>query len=223
MDLFKELLNPEFYIRNGGLWLVVFIIFAETGLFVGFFLPGDSLLFVAGIYAMDIVENDIASFGNEAVDVTVLALLFGSAAIIGNMLGYWIGYKSGDKLYQKKDTWYFKKKHLNQAHEFFENHGKLAVILARFLPIVRTFVPLVSGIVKMDKVKFFWYSVFGGLMWSFLMVFAGHYLNKLLINYFDYDMTRHLEIIILVIVLITTGPVLFKIFFGRHKKEESTE
>lgn len=219
MDLLRQLLNPEFYIQNGGLWLVVFIIFAETGLFVGFFLPGDSLLFVSGIYAVDLIEESVATFGSELLDVTVLASLIALAATLGNMLGYWIGYKGGPMLYEKKDSWYFKKKYLHQAHDFFEDHGKLAVIMARFLPIVRTFAPIVAGIVKMEKSKFFLYSVVGGVLWSFSLIFAGHYLHKATLEYLGVDITEHLELIILIIVIITTGPVIYKFFFGKTKNQ----
>jgi len=218
MEILKNLLNPQFYIENGGLWLVVFIIFAETGLFVGFFLPGDSLLFVAGIYAIDLIENSVATFGNELVDVTVLALLIAAAAILGNLLGYWIGYKGGPKLYEKKDTWFFKKKYLHKAHDFFEEHGKLAIIMARFLPIVRTFAPIVGGIVKMEKSKFILYSIIGGILWSFSLIFAGHYLYKFVRDYWGIDLTRHLEYIIIIIVAITTAPVIIK-FITESKKE----
>lgn len=218
VEVLKKLLNPEFYIRNGGLWLVVFIVFAETGLFVGFFLPGDSLLFVAGIYAIDLVESSVATFGNELLDVTVLASLVSAAAIVGNLLGYWFGDKGGPRLYQKKDTWYFKKKYLHSAHEFFDDHGKLAIIMARFLPVVRTFAPVVAGIVKMPKGKFVLYSIVGGVLWSFSLIFAGHYLYKIIKDHLGYDLTHHLEVIILVIVVITTGPVLFKFLTGGKKK-----
>lgn len=220
MELLKNLLNPEFYINNGGLWLILFIIFAETGLFVGFFLPGDSLLFVAGIYAVDLIEKSVATFGSDFIDTTVLASLISLAAIIGNEVGYWFGYKSGPMLYEREDSWLFKKKYLFKAHDVFEEHGKVAVIVARFLPVVRTFVPIVAGIVKMEKGKFLVYNVIGAVVWSFSLVFAGHYLHKLCLDYFDLDLTKHLEIIILIIVLITTAPVIIKLIKGEPKKRD---
>ena len=109
MESWKDLLNPDFYITNGGLWIVLFIIFAETGLFVGFFLPGDSLLFVSGIYATKIISESFGSTGSDFIDTTILASLIAIAAIVGNMIGYWFGYKSGPMLYERKDTWIFKK------------------------------------------------------------------------------------------------------------------
>ena len=218
-ESWKDLLNPEFYIQMGGFWLILFIIFAETGLFVGFFLPGDSLLFVSGIYAVDIMKETFNSTGSDFLDTTLLASAVAVAAIIGNEVGYWFGLKAGPALYKKEDSFFFKKKYLFQAHDFFEDHGALAVIMARFLPIVRTFTPIVAGIVKMDKKRFFIDNVIGAVLWSFILIFAGHYLDKLFIQQFDIDLKKHLEMIILVIVVITTGPLLLKFFFGKKKPE----
>lgn len=214
----KDLLNPEFYIKMGGFWLILFIIFAETGLFVGFFLPGDSLLFVSGIYAVDIIKETFGSTGSDFLDTTVLASCVALAAIIGNEIGYFFGLKAGPALYKKQDTMLFKKKYLYQAHDFFEKHGSLAVIMARFLPVVRTFTPIVAGIVKMDKKKFFRDNVVGAILWSYLLIFAGHYLDKLFRDEFGIELKSKLEYIILIIVLVTTLPVIMKFFFG--KKED---
>ena len=220
MESWKDLLSPEFYINNGGLWVVLFIVFAETGLFVGFFLPGDSLLFVSGMYATKIIAESFGSTGSDLMDTTILASLISLAAIIGNMIGYWFGYKSGPMLYERKDTWIFKKKYLFKAHDFFEDHGKLAVIMARFLPVVRTFAPIVAGIVKMEKGKFILYNVIGGVLWSFSLIFAGHYLKTFFEDQFGIDLTKHLEWIIIIIVIITTAPVLIKLLSGGDKKKE---
>jgi len=214
-ESWKDLLNPEFYIKMGGFWLILFIIFAETGLFVGFFLPGDSLLFISGIYAQNIIDETFGTFGSEFIDTTILASFISLAAIIGNEVGYFFGYKAGPSLYKKEDTMLFKKKYLYQAHDFFEKHGSLAVIMARFLPVVRTFTPIVAGIVKMDKKKFFRDNVIGAILWSFSLVYAGHYLDKLFDEKFGIDLKSHLEYIILIIVLITTLPVVMKFFFGK--------
>lgn len=216
-ESWKDLLNPEFYIQYGGFWLILFIIFAETGLFVGFFLPGDSLLFVSGIFAKDIIAETFGATGSDFLDTTILASCVSVAAIIGNEVGYWFGYKTGPILYEKKDTFLFKKKYLFKAHDFFEEHGRLAVIMARFLPIVRTFAPIVAGIVKMDKKKFFFDNVIGAFLWSFLLIFAGHYLNELFRKQFGIELKTHLEIIILIIVLITTLPIIIKFFFGKNE------
>lgn len=219
-ESWKDLLNPQFYIDNGGFWLILFIIFAETGLFVGFFLPGDSLLFVSGIFAVNIISETFGSTGSDFLDTTILSSAVAVAAVIGNEVGYWFGLKAGPALYKKEDTFLFKKKYLFQAHDFFEDHGALAVIMARFLPVVRTFTPIVAGIVKMDKKRFFIDNVIGAFLWSFSLIFAGHYLDKLFMDQFDIDLKSHLEMIIIIIVLITTLPIIIKFIFGKKKAEE---
>ncbi|MGZ5192787.1 MAG: DedA family protein [Kaistella sp.] len=221
-ESWKDLLNPEFYIQMGGFWLILFIIFAETGLFVGFFLPGDSLLFVSGIYAVEIVKQSIGSTGNDFLDTTILATAIAIAAVIGNEVGYWFGRKAGPSLYKREDSFLFKKKYLFQAHDFFEEHGALAVIMARFLPVVRTFTPIVAGIVKMDKTRFLIDNIIGAFLWSFSLIFAGHYLDRLFMDQFGIDLKSHLEMIIIIIVLITTVPLLMKFFFGKKKEKDRT-
>lgn len=218
-ESWKDLLNPEFYIKMGGFWLILFIIFAETGLFVGFFLPGDSLLFVSGIYAVEIIKETFGSTGSEFLDTTILATAIAIAAIIGNEVGYWFGLKAGPALYKKEDSFFFKKKYLLQAHDFFEDHGALAVIMARFLPIVRTFTPIVAGIVKMDKKRFLIDNIIGAFLWSFILIFSGHYLDKLFVEQFGIDLKTHLEMIILIIVFLTTAPIILKFFFGKKKED----
>lgn len=214
----QDLINPEFYIKLGGFWLILFIVFAETGLFIGFFLPGDSLLFVSGIYAVDIVKNTFGSTGIELLDTAILATSIAFAGILGYSTGYWFGKKTGPSLYHRKDSFFFKKKYLYRAHDFFEEHGAFAVIAARFLPIVRTFVPIVAGIVNMDKKKFSFDNVVGAFAWSFVMIFAGHYLDSLFRNQFGIDLKKHLELIVIVIVGITTVPILLKMIFGKIKE-----
>jgi len=212
----KDLLNPMFYILNGGLWLILFIVFAETGLFVGFFLPGDSLLFVAGIYSNELV-NTIFPLGNEYLNLGILILLISFAGIIGNTVGYWFGRKVGPSMYSWKDRMLFKKKYLHQAHEFYEKHGGVAIIGARFLPMVRTFAPIIAGIVGMDKKKFAYYNILGSFLWVGSLILAGHFLQKWMLDWFDFDLKSKLEYIIIVIVLVTTAPVLYKMFFSKKK------
>jgi membrane-associated protein len=216
---FKDLLNPEFYINNGGLWLILFIVFAETGLMVGFFLPGDSLLFVAGIYSKMLVNSFIpGGSGSDFIDIMILFVLITICGILGNMVGYWFGKKSGPFLFDRKDTFFFKRKYLYQAKEFYEKHGGQAIVFARFLPIIRTFAPIIAGVVVMTRSKFMFYSIVGCIAWVFTMLMAGHYLDKLFLNSFGLDLKKHLEFIILIIVVITTLPVIYKIFFGEKKK-----
>lgn len=217
-----QLLNPEFYITmtfggiQVGLWIVLFIVFAETGLFAGFFLPGDSLLFLAGIYSRSLVENFVF-IENDFINVLVLSSLVAIAGIFGNMAGYWFGSKSGYYLYKKEDSFWFKKKYLIQSKDFFEKYGGKAIIFARFLPIFRTFAPIVAGIVFMDKKKFMFYNVLSSFLWSFILIFSGHYLYGLFLDKFDIDLKHHIEKIIILIILFSTIPVLLKMF----KKEKT--
>ena len=216
---FSDLLNPEFYITHGGLWIMLFIVFAETGLFAGFFLPGDSLLFVAGIYS-DKLAKEFVHTGNDFIDLLMLTVLISIAGIIGNFVGYWFGLKSGPFLYQRKDTFFFKKKYLNDAHDFYEKHGGAAIIFARFLPIIRTFAPIIAGVVNMEKKKFTYFNVIGCVAWVTTMLFAGHFLQRIILNEFGFDLKKHLEVIVIGIILVTTLPVLFKIFFGSKNNEK---
>jgi len=214
----RDLLNPEFYINNGGLWVMLFIVFAETGLMVGFFLPGDSLLFVAGIYSQKLIASFLpGGTGNDFLDLVILLILVSAAGIIGNALGYWFGKKSGPFLFHRKDSFFFKQKYLHQAKEFYDKHGGQAIVFARFLPIVRTFAPIIAGIVSMNKKKFMFYNIVGCVAWVFAMLFAGHYLQKLLMMKYGFDLTKHLEVIVIGIVVVTTFPVLYKLFFGKRK------
>ena len=219
----SDLVNPEFYIKLGGYWLVLFIIFAETGLFVGFFLPGDSLLFISGIYAVPMVRDTVGITGSDLLDTTIIASSISLAAIIGNMVSYWFGRRSGHGLYERKDSFFFKRKYLLKAHVFYEKHGAVAVIAARFLPIVRTFAPIVAGIVGMRRGKFMVYNIIGAVAWSFSLVFMGHYLDKLFIEQFGIDLKKHLELIVLFIVLITTAPILIKLFMPSKENNESND
>lgn len=218
-ESWKDLLNPEFYIKIGGFWLILFIIFAETGLFIGFFLPGDSLLFISGIYSESMIFQTFGTSCGGFFDTLIVASSVSIAAILGNMVGYWFGKKSGHSLYHREDSFLFKKKYLIKAHDFYQEHGKLAIIVARFLPIVRTFAPIVAGIVEMEKKKFMFYNIIGAVSWSFLMIFSGHYLDRLFIHQFGIDLKKHLELIVLVMVVVTTFPVLIKIFFGNKEKK----
>ena len=210
-----QLVNPEFYITMSiggikvGLWIVLFIVFAETGLFAGFFLPGDSLLFLSGIYSRDLIENFIV-IKQDTLNVTLLSLLVGTAGILGNMMGYWFGAKSGYYLYKKEDSFLFKKKYLIQSKDFFERFGGKAIIFARFLPIVRTFAPIVAGIVTMDKKKFMFYNIVSSFVWSFILIFSGHYLYGLFLEKFDIDLKHHIEKIVIGIILISTLPVFLR-------------
>lgn len=223
-----KLFNPEFYITMEvggipiGIYMVLFIVFAETGLFAGFFLPGDSLLFLSGIYSRELVET-FFYIPSDFSNVTILALLIAAAATVGNIFGYWFGSRSGQFLYAKEDSFFFKKKYLFQSQEFFEKHGGKAIIFARFLPIVRTFVPIIAGIVHMEKSRFMFYNVLSSLLWSFTLVFAGHYLYDLFLTEFDIDLKRHIEKIILILIAITTFPLVMKAIKSRKSNSNTPE
>jgi membrane-associated protein len=215
----KQLLNPEFYILlefSGvkiGLYVVLFIVFAETGLLAGFFLPGDSLLFLCGIYS-ELLMRDF-SLGSDFLNVSILATLVSGMGILGSIVGYWFGKKSGNYLFKKEDNLLFKKKYLYQSKDFFDKYGTKAIVFARFLPIVRTFAPVVAGIVEMKKDKFMFYSILGSFLWSFTMIFSGHYLYELFLNQFHIDLKHYIEYIVIGIIAVTTLPVLWKLLKKR--------
>jgi membrane-associated protein len=213
----SQLLQPQFYIEHGGLWLILFVVFAETGLFAGFFLPGDSLLFVAGIYAGPLAAEIVPS-NNEWINLLVITAFISVAGILGNYVGYTFGKKVGPTMFDWKENLFFKKKYLIQAQEFYEKHGGRAIIIARFIPIVRTFAPIIAGIVNMDRQKFMYNNVVGSIVWVTSMVFGGHFLQTWILEHFQFDLKKHLEVIVLGIVFITTAPVIFKVITHRSKK-----
>lgn len=233
-----QLLQPKWYIEHGGLWFILIAVFAETGLFVGFFFPGDSLLFIAGIYAHQIKDPltgiikpglsheflqliNMGNIQNEWLDLLILIVLVSIAGIIGNTVGYLSGKRVGPAMFHWKDNFIFKKKYLSQAHDFYNKHGGGAIIFARFLPIVRTFAPIIAGIVQMDRKKFIYYNFVGCIAWVTLMILGGQFLQQWILRQFNFDLSSHLEVIVLGIVLITTAPVLIKLFLG--KKKPSTD
>lgn len=213
----SQLLQPQFYIEHGGLWLILFVVFAETGLFAGFFLPGDSLLFVAGIYAGPLAAEIVPS-NNEWINLLVITAFISVAGILGNYVGYSFGKKVGPTMFDWKENLFFKKKYLVQAQEFYVKHGGRAIIIARFIPIVRTFAPIVAGIVNMDKQKFMYNNIVGSIVWVSSMVFGGHFLQTWILEHFQFDLKKHLEVIVLGIVFITTAPVIIKVITHRSKK-----
>ena len=210
-----QLLNPEFYITlkiggiQLGLYIVAFIVFAETGLFAGFFLPGDSLLFLAGIYSRDLIQS-VIFINSDVLNVTLLSVVIAISGVLGNMAGYWFGAKSGLYLFKKEDTFWFRKIYLVQSKDFFEKYGGKAIIFARFLPILRTFAPIVAGVVSMDKKKFMFFNIVSSFLWSFVLVFSGHYLYGMFLQKFGIDLKNHIEYIVIGIILVSTFPVLMK-------------
>ncbi|HEY3402363.1 MAG TPA: VTT domain-containing protein [Ohtaekwangia sp.] len=191
--LFVDLFKPESIILYGGLTLLLFIIFAETGLFFGFFLPGDSLLFVAGVLS-----------GTKYLEISVWLLIFLLiiAATTGTTVGYGFGRWAEGYLKNRKENFFYKKKYLEMTQDFYKRYGMMTFILGRFLPVVRTFVPILAGIVRIEFGKFLFYNVIGAAAWIISMVMAGHWLG----NIFP-GISEHLEIIVAGMILLTTIPL----------------
>ena len=202
----------EWIIEYGGLYVLLLVVFAETGLFVGFFFPGDSLLFAAGIYADDLAKE----FFN--VHWSVIMIMVMIASVLGNIAGYWFGYKTGPLLYEKKETWLFKKKHLVKAKAFYDKYGKGTIFLAKFLPIIRTFAPIVAGMVKMNRPVFMAFNIIGSVCWVAIMMLTGYFLDSWVRRKFDFSLQDHIEVIAIGIILVTTLPVLYKLFFGKSEE-----
>lgn len=230
----SQLINPEFYITLEiagvpiGIYVVLFIIFAETGLFAGFFLPGDSLLFLSGIYSTELMNTVyVIETGNTNLDdflnVSSVAGLVALAGILGNTFGYWFGKKSGTYLYTREDNFIFKKKYLLESKAFYEKHGGRAIIIARFLPIIRTFAPIIAGIVQMDRKRFMFYNIASSILWAFSLIFAGHYLNELFKAQFGIDLKDFIHVIIIIIVAVTTVPFVVNYFKKKKEKKNSTQ
>jgi membrane-associated protein len=206
----------EWIITNGGLYFLLFVVFAETGLFVGFFLPGDSLLFAAGIY----LENLGKEFFGLPYVVIILVII---ASFLGNIAGYWFGRKTGPLLYERKETWLFRKKHLLRATEFYHQYGKATIFLAKFLPIIRTFAPIVAGVVKMEKPTFIFYNLLGSIAWVCSMMLGGYFLQSWVERKFNFSLKDHIEAITIAIILVTTLPVIYKLFFTKKQPATTTD
>jgi membrane-associated protein len=194
VDLFHQLTNVRELVRVGGYVGLTAIIFAETGLLVGFFLPGDSLIVTAGLLSAQ------RQFG---LNVYVLGLLLTVAAIIGNSVGYAIGRATGPRLFTRDDSLLFKKRHLYRAQDFYQKHGGKTLIIARFMPIVRTFVPVVAGLANMPLKAYTAYNVLGAVAWIWSMLFIGHFLGRVVPG-----IDKHIEPMILVIVALSLLPAL---------------
>jgi membrane-associated protein len=217
----------EWIIHHGGFYFLLFVIFAETGLLIGFFFPGDSLLFAAGIFMNELIEKVFSidnaaqlSFGFYHVIIIILVMV---ASVLGNIAGYWFGYKTGPLLYERKETWLFKHKHLKKARNFYHKYGKGTIFLAKFLPIIRTFAPIVAGVVKMEKHVFIFYNIIGSVCWVASMMLSGFFLQTWVERKFGFSLKDHIEGITIAIVLVTTLPVLYKLFLGKGGDTESSQ
>ena len=206
-DFFKHLTNPQDIIHYGGLILLLIVVFAETGLLIGFFLPGDYLLFIAGMICATKPEVLI-------VNIYWLIVLMSLAAIIGNFTGYWFGRKVGPKLFKREDSLLFKKRYVESTKVFYDKHGAKTIILGRFLPYIRTFAPVLAGVIKVHFGRFVIYSVVGALAWVGSFVTIGYKLGT-------YEWVQdHIGYIVIGLIAATSTPLL--IAYLRNKKRRSS-
>lgn len=209
----REFLNPQHLINYMldllGVYVyfgLFFIIFAETGLAVGFFLPGDSLLVVSGLMARTLPDK---------LNVVYVMIAFFAGSVIGDNTGYWTGRLMGKKLFNRENSRIFKPSRVEKAHAFFEKYGVKTVVLARFVPIVRTFAPLVVGAAEMPYTRFLLFSILGGALWISSMVLAGYYVGTMIEEYFHISLQDHIEKVVIVVVLISILPPVIE--FLKHK------
>jgi membrane-associated protein len=201
-DFFHFITDVRGLVQTGGYVALAIIVFAETGLMIGFFLPGDSLLVTAGLFA---AKGDL--------NIVFLNALLMVCAVAGDATGYYTGRKLGPALFRKEDSLLFKKKHLIAAHEFYERHGGKTIILARFVPVIRTFAPIVAGMANMTYRRFAVYNIIGGVGWVFSMTMTGYALLKIIPN-----AEKHIHIIIIVVILVSLIPVAVEFLRARRHR-----
>lgn len=199
-DALHRVYNVEGLIEWGGLAAIVAVIFSETGLMVGFFLPGDSLLVTAGLFA---------SLGK--LNLAWLLATGSVAAVAGDAVGYWIGYRVGEPLYRRPQTWFFRRDHLLRAKAFYERHGGKTIVIARFMPIVRTFAPVVAGVAQMPYRRFVSFNVWGGVGWVSSMALLGYSLGRAFPG-----MLRHIDAVIIVVIVLSLLPGLIEVVRSRR-------
>lgn len=211
MEILKDLFNAIYDVKALVMWAgyvgLFVIIFAETGLLVGFFFPGDSLLVTAGLFA---------STGD--FNIVILNILLIPAAILGNSAGYWIGYKSGPKLFKREQSLLFRKDYLIKTHQFYEKHGGFTIFISRFMPFFRTFAPIVAGIGKMKYSKFTYYNILSAVIWIIAMTLIGFYLGRTIPN-----IDKHIEKVIVVIVFLSLLPAIIKYIKHKFQKKIAVE
>lgn len=207
-DAFLQLLDAEVLIETGGFYLILLIVFAETGLFFGFFLPGDYLLFLAGLFC-----------ALEKIDVDIVTLCMGLllAGVVGNFTGYWFGYRTGPVLFQRKDTWFYKRKYVVMAEEFFHKYGGTALIIGRFVPIIRTFAPIFAGIVRFNFRKFILYNVTGAVIWVGILTLSGYFLGKRFP-----EIIHYIEYIVVGLIVVAFSPIAITLI-KKYLKDKKTK
>ncbi|TSJ44291.1 DedA family protein [Mucilaginibacter corticis] len=197
----QNLTDAQSILSKGGFYFLLIVVFAETGLFFGFFLPGDYLLFLAGL---------LCSSGMIDVSLGTLVLSVIVAGILGNYTGYWFGYRTGPVLFSKNDSLFFKKRYVTLAEEFYAKHGGMALVLGRFFPIIRTFAPIFAGVVKVDFKKFTIYNLAGSITWVNTFILSGYFLGRRYPQLKDY-----LQYVVLGLIIVTTIPLVFAFFKKR--------
>ena len=205
MDWLKDLHSAQGLanlIQTGGLIVLVAIIFAETGLLVGFFLPGDSLLITAGVLSNPLNPNHVA-----ALQIVYLNLALGLAAIIGDQVGFFLGRKAGESIGSRPESRFYKRRHLGAAREFYEKYGGFSVVAARFVPVVRTFVPFVAGVARMPYRRFVFWNILGGVFWVSSLLWVGYFLGQT-------SMANRLDKVVVGVVFISVSPMLFSVLQG---------
>ncbi len=211
-------LNPKVLIETLLDWMgafvyfgLFFVVFAETGLAVGFFLPGDSLLVVSGLMARTLPDK---------LNIILVLIAFFAGSVIGDSTGYWTGRSLGHKLFNRENSLIFKPSRVEKAKKFFEKHGAKTIVLARFVPIVRTFAPMVIGATEMPYSKFSPYSVAGGLLWICSMVLSGYFLGKLIEDTFNIKLENHIEKVVIIVVFLSLLPPIIEFLKSRFGKKE---
>ncbi len=199
--MFDLLGSIESLLTNFGYFALFAIVFAESGLFFGFFLPGDSLLFTAGLLA-----------SNGILDIRIMIIGVVISAILGDQVGYWTGKKFGRGLFNKPGSFFFDPAHVDEAQAFYEKHGKKAIVIARFIPVIRTFAPIVAGIAGMEYRAFVIYNIAGGVLWGSTLLLAGYFLGQIFP-----DADQYITGIVLVIIVVSTIPIVLE-FLKRLKK-----
>ncbi len=222
MELLQELvhyLNPKILIETLLNWLgpfvyvgLFFIIFAETGLAVCFFLPGDSLLVVAGLFAVA-----------GKLDLWVMMVSLFIAAVVGDAVGYYSGKKVGQAIFTRPKSRFFNPKHLQRAHQFYEKHGGKTIILARFVPIVRTFAPIVAGAAGMRYRDFFIYNVLGGFLWITSMLLTGYFLGEAVERTFGIKLEDHIEKLVAIVIFLSLTPIFYEYIKERQLRKRQTQ
>ncbi|MEV0676795.1 VTT domain-containing protein [Actinosynnema sp. NPDC050436] len=207
LALGPEWLDPQVLLQGLGGYMLVglcFIVFAECGLLVGFFLPGDSLLFTAGLF----VANGLLDY-----PLWLVCLLLTACAMLGNVVGYWIGHRAGPALFSKPDSKIFKQEYVEKTHGFFEKYGARAIVMARFVPIVRTFITAMAGVGRMDARKYFTYSLVGGVAWAAGLTVLGYFLGQIPF------VRSNIEMMLILIVLISVVPIVIEVIKARREKK----